>query len=264
LPAPERQLAARLGAKETLCGLLVKMPSPATVELAGHCGFDFVVLDTEHGAADTGDLEHHVRAADSVGVPLLVRIGSSEPVETLRALDAGATGIVVPHVNSAAEARDVVRAAHYPPMGTRGFAVSTRAGHHGRRTVAEHARVALEETVVVVQVEDAKALGHVAEIASVERVDAIFLGPNDLSVSLGRPGELSHPEVAAAVDGIVKDVGRAKGAAHGWRADRRRVARGRRSACRRAWRPAATLTRSTAGTTRNRTLGPRRRAGGIG
>jgi 4-hydroxy-2-oxoheptanedioate aldolase len=183
------------------------------VELAGHCGFDFVVLDTEHGKSDTGDLEHHLRAADSVGIPSLVRLGKGEPVETLRALDAGAAGIVSPHVNDAKDARAVVRAAHYPPVGVRGFAVSTRAGHHGRKGVAEHARAALEETVVVVQVEDAVALDQVAEIASVARVDAVFLGPNDLSVSLGHPGDLSHPEVAAAVDRIVEEVGRAKEAA---------------------------------------------------
>lgn len=212
-PAPDRPLAARLGAGETLYGLLVKMPAPATVELGGHCGFDFVLLDTEHGAADGMVLENHLRAADSAGVASLVRVGTHEPIEALRALDAGAVGIVAPHVNDAAEAHAVVRAAHYPPRGVRGFAVSTRAGRHGRTGVAEHARTALDETLVVVQVEDAAALDHVSEIASVDHVNAVFMGPNDLSVSLGHPGDLSHPTVAAAVDRVVEAVSGSDGAA---------------------------------------------------
>lgn len=205
--------AARVRAGETLYGLLVKMPAPATVELGGYVGFDFVVLDTEHGVADSGVLEHHVRAADSAGVASLVRVGSVEPVETLRALDAGAAGIIFPHVNDAAGARAAVRAAHYPPVGKRGFAVSTRAGRYGQKDVAEHARSALENTAVVVQVEDAEALDHVSGIASSERVDAIFLGPNDLSLSLGHPGDLAHPKVAAAVERVVDSVKETQGAA---------------------------------------------------
>lgn len=205
--------AARVRAGETLYGLFVKMPAPAIVELGGYVGFDFIVLDTEHGAADSAMLEHHVRAADGAGVASLVRVGSSEPIETLRALDAGATGIVFPHVNGTADARAAVRTAHYPPAGIRGFAVSTRAGRYGQNGIAEHARFALENTVVVVQVEDAEALDHVSGIASSERVDAVFLGPNDLSLSLGHPGDPTHPEVVDAVQKVVDGVNETDGTA---------------------------------------------------
>lgn len=218
--------AARVRTGETLYGLFVKMPAPAIVELGGYVGFDFIVLDTEHGVADSAMLEHHVRAADGAGVASLVRVGSSEPIETLRALDAGATGIVFPHVNDAVDARAAVSMAHYPPVGRRGFAVSTRAGRYGQNGVAEHARLALENTVVVVQVEDAEALDHVSDIASSERVDAIFLGPNDLSLSLGHPENPSHPEVAAAVDKVVDAVNETNGTALCVLAGSEREARG--------------------------------------
>lgn len=199
-------MAARLRAGETLRGLLTKMPAPAVVELGGHAGFDLVVIDTEHGAAGPEALEHHIRAADSAGVEVIVRVGSPEPIETLRALDAGASGVIAPHVNDAASARSVVRAAHYPPAGERGLAVSTRAGRQGLSPVAEHVRLALENTLVVVQVEHADAVEHIGEIAVVERVDAVFLGPNDLSLSLGHPGDTKHPNVAAAIDKVAEAV----------------------------------------------------------
>lgn len=199
-------LAARLRDGETLYGLLVKMPAPAIVELGIHAGFDFVVLDMEHGAADYDSLEHHLRAADGAGAGALVRVGTPEPIETLRALDAGATGVIVPHVNDTASARAAVRAAHYPPFGERGFAVSTRAARQGISTIAEHLKDALENTLVVVQAEHARALDHVRDIASTKGVDAVFLGPNDLALSLGHPGEPDHPSVVAATERIVEMV----------------------------------------------------------
>lgn len=206
-------IARRLRNGETLYGLIVKMPGPATVEQCGYAGFDFVVLDTEHGAAGSEILEHHLRAADSAGIEAVVRVGSSEPVEVLRALDAGASGIVVPHVNDVAAARAAVRAAHYPPAGTRGLAVSTRAGRHGANSVKNHVRYALENTLVVVQVEHAEALDHVPEIASSDRVDAVFLGPSDLAMSLGHPGNPGHKSVAAAIDRVARAVAEADGVA---------------------------------------------------
>lgn len=202
----EGTLASRLGAGQTVYGLLTKMPGPAAVELGGHVGFDFVVVDTEHGAAGSDMLEHHLRAADAAGVEALVRVGTPEPIETLRALDAGATGVIVPHVNDGAAARAVVRAAHYPPVGERGLAVSTRAGRQGTSPVSEHVERALKNTVVVVQVEHASALDNLEEIAASDRVDAVFLGPSDLSISLGYPGDTEHPVVMAAIDRVVEAV----------------------------------------------------------
>lgn len=199
-------LAARIAHGDSVYGVIVKMPAPAVVEMAGHVGFDLVVIDTEHGTADNSELEHHLRAADSAGIPVLVRIGTHDPLATLRALDAGAAGVIVPHISSADQARAAVAQAHYPPMGTRGLAVSTRAGRHGNASMRDHLASAAENTVVVAQVEDKEAAKRSEEIAHTPGLTAVWIGPSDLSMSLGLPGELDHPEVVAAVDRIAADV----------------------------------------------------------
>lgn len=187
-------------------GLVIKMPAAATIEMAGHSGFDLVVVDTEHGPADVIELEHHLRAAESAGVACLVRVGSGEPSAILHALDAGADGVIVPRVIDVAAVERAVAAAHYPPVGRRGLAVSTRAGRHGLADVAEHVREAIDKTVVVVQIEDAEAVEQVAAIASSAHLDAVFVGPTDLSISLGYPGEITHSVVAAAIDQVADGV----------------------------------------------------------
>lgn len=199
-------LRLRLARREPLFGLIVKMPSESTVEIAGHVGFDLVLLDTEHASGDTRELEHHVRAADAAGIPLLVRVASAEPAAVLRALDAGAAGIVVPHISTEAAAEAVVRTAHYPPRGVRSLAVSTRSGHHGLTVLTDHLARAARDTVVVVQAEDRHAARNSAAIAATPGVDAVWIGPTDLSLSLGIPGQLQHAEYRAAVGQIVTAV----------------------------------------------------------
>ena len=206
-------LAARIAGGDTAYGVIVKMPSPAVVELVGHTGFDLVVIDTEHGPADGGELEHHLRAADSVGVAALVRVGSNDPLSILRALDAGAAGVIVPHVSHAEDAEAAVRAAHYPPAGTRGLSVSTRAGRHGTLPLHQHLADAAATTIVVAQVEDKGAVAHSAQIAATPRLNAVWIGPSDLSLSLGLPGQLDHPAVAGAIDEIAADVTASSGCA---------------------------------------------------
>jgi 4-hydroxy-2-oxoheptanedioate aldolase len=195
-------LAVRLRERRPLTALFVKAPAPAQVEAAGHAGIDAVILDTEHGTAD--GLEEHLRAADAAGVPALVRVpapGLGAPIQ--RALDAGAAGVVVPHVRDAASARAAVAAAHYPPRGERGIATSTRAGHQGAVAIPAHVARSGAETVVVVQVEDADAVPRAAEIVAVPGVDAVLIGTADLALSLGAPGRPDAPEVQAAVDAIL-------------------------------------------------------------
>ncbi|HEX6979731.1 MAG TPA: aldolase/citrate lyase family protein [Alphaproteobacteria bacterium] len=209
----KKPLKARIRDREKLYGLFVMIPSPAVVEMAGYAGFDYVIIDLEHGAATTESLEHLLRAADAVGIPAIVRVGNREPVEILRVLDAGACGILAPHVLTAEDAARLVSAAHYPPIGNRGMATTTRAGRHGFVTVADHLKRAREETVVLVQIEDAAALPRVSSIAATPHVDGVFIGPADLAASLGRPGEIDHPDVAGAIDGIVRDTIAAKGPA---------------------------------------------------
>jgi 4-hydroxy-2-oxoheptanedioate aldolase len=114
-------LRRRLLGCETLYGLVIKPPAPALVEMCAAAGFDFAFIDGEHGTGDALQWEHHVRSGESFGMPSIVRVGSHHASEVLRALDVGAQGIIVPHVNTRAEAEAIVRAAHYSPIGRRGL-----------------------------------------------------------------------------------------------------------------------------------------------
>ncbi|MCG8928229.1 HpcH/HpaI aldolase/citrate lyase family protein [Lentzea sp. CC55] len=199
-------LRSRMAGGDPLLGLILKVPAHSAVELAGHLGFDFVLLDTEHAPAETVEVEHHVRAGEAAGIPVLVRLAGNDPAAALHALDAGAAGIVVPHVSDAADAEAAVRAAHYPPRGIRSLAVSTRAGRHGTRTLEEHLAEAARETVVVVQAEDRDSVRNCDAIAATDGVDAVWIGPTDLSLSLGVPGNFGHAGYRAAVDRVVEAV----------------------------------------------------------
>lgn len=204
---PSQPLAARLRAQERLTGLFAKMPCPAQIESAAYAGFDTIVLDTEHGPADALELEHHLRAADAAGIPALVRVPVIDPARILAALDAGAAGVVVPHVLDAEGARAVVAAAHYPPRGRRGLALSTRAGRYGSIPVTEHLQRAVEETVVIVQIEDAEAVPRAGDILGVPGIDGVLIGATDLSISLGHPGEPTHPDIGHAIQHILAAAG---------------------------------------------------------
>lgn len=205
-------LAARLHRGARLLGLIVKMPAPATVEIAGLAGFDLVVIDTEHGLADGTELQHHLRAADSVGVPALVRVSGWIGGDILRVLDAGAAGVIVPHVRSSDDVARAVDAARYPPQGQRSLALSTRSGRYGQRSIPEHVASA-GGTLVIAQIEDSVALERADEIAAAPGLDSVFIGPTDLSASLGRPGEFDHPAVVDAIDRIAAGVLAADGTA---------------------------------------------------
>jgi 4-hydroxy-2-oxoheptanedioate aldolase len=196
---------AALSATGPLLALIVKVPSASTVELAGHAGFDFVLIDTEHGPNDMGELEHHMRAADSAGVRSLVRVSGADSPDILRALDAGADGIVVPHVTSAADVQRAVARTRYPPDGRRSLALSTRAGRQGTRPVDEH-MAAGDDIVLIAQLEDAEALDQLQQILDSDGLAGVFIGPADLSASLGRPGQLDHPLVNGAVERITAAV----------------------------------------------------------
>jgi 4-hydroxy-2-oxoheptanedioate aldolase len=196
-------LAQRLSSDDRLVGVILKMSSPVSVELAGHLGFDLVVIDTEHGLTGGAELDNHRRAADAAAVPAVVRIGSLDRAEIARALDAGAAGVVIPQVESAAAARAAVRLAHYPPTGARGLATSTRAGRQGTVPTAEHLAAAAADTVVIVQIESAAGVAAAADIVAVEGVSGVWIGLSDLSLDLGHVGEYDHPVVADAIQRVL-------------------------------------------------------------
>jgi len=197
---------ARLAAGECLYGCFVRYPDPGLVELVALQGFDFLILDGEHGTMEPRDCENMVRGTDVRGVPAVVRVPANEAPVILRFMDTGAAGVQIPLVSSADDAERAVRAVKYGPRGTRGL-TGVRAAAYGQRgTLAEYVRRANDETLVVVQIETRAALEQVAEIAAVDGVDVVFVGPTDLSHSLGVPGELSHPVVEEAYTAIVDGV----------------------------------------------------------
>jgi 2-dehydro-3-deoxyglucarate aldolase len=196
-----RSFRERLLQGEMLLGTMVTLPVAATAEIVADAGFDWLFVDGEHGPIGTSEL---VAILQAVGerVPCLVRVPAATEPAIKSALDAGATGIIVPQVNTADTAAAVVRYARYAPEGGRGVGIA-RAHGYGFR-FDEYMRSANEKTVVIVQAEHASAVEHIDEIVQVPGVDAVFLGPYDLSASLGKIGRFDDPEVRAAMDRITE------------------------------------------------------------
>lgn len=178
-------LKSRMSGGTLLRGLLVRIPSPMLIDMAGTNGFDFIFLDTEHGIADQKDIAEHITAGHAAGLPTIVRIAEGEGALALRVLDAGAEGIVVPHVRDEQGAERAVQMSHYPPLGHRGFATYTAAGSWGKTLPAEHAANALKTTIVIAMIEDEEGVHNAEEIARTTGIDALFLGPADLGSALG-------------------------------------------------------------------------------
>jgi len=184
--------------------------SAGLVELLGRMGFDAVFIDCEHGAVGWEDVEHMVRAAELVDVTPIVRVQSNDHSTITRALDRGAGGVQVPHINTRAQAEEAVRAAKFAPLGHRGYA-GGRSALGVKGSFTEHANA---ETMVVAMLEEVEALRNLDAILKVEHIDAFFVAPGDLSQSMGYPGQMDHPDVRAAVDDAVRRI-RAAGRAPG-------------------------------------------------
>ncbi|MBF4564599.1 2-dehydro-3-deoxyglucarate aldolase [Plantibacter sp. VKM Ac-2876] len=174
------------------------MPAEELVEMAAVAGFDFVLIDTEHGPADVVALRQHIALASIHGVPVIVRVAEHDTAQVLRILDQGAQGIVAPHLDSAADAAAVVDAAMYPPVGSRGFATYSRAGRFGLTPPEEHSRWFLEHTLLIGMVESPAGVAAVGEIVVTPRLDGILVGPADLAASSG-PEDPSVSDSIAAV-----------------------------------------------------------------
>jgi 2-keto-3-deoxy-L-rhamnonate aldolase RhmA len=203
----DTRLPALLRASRALLGMFVGIPSPSLVEMCGHAGVDFVIIDNEHGPAGIESTENMIRAARAAGVIPVVR---TVEADILRVLDIGASAIQVPQVNTAEQARRIVASAKYPPVGTRGAAFSTRAAGYGFFGGEPHVADSNTGTAVIVMTETRTAIDNLDAILSVPGIDAVFFGPNDLSFSFGHPGQMGHPDVVAAIE-----HGIARALAHG-------------------------------------------------
>jgi 2-keto-3-deoxy-L-rhamnonate aldolase RhmA len=188
---------------ETLFGLFLDLSSPASAELCGRAGYDWLLIDLEHGAGTEADLPSMLMAVESTGAAAMVRTQSGERIRIGRALDQGATGIMIPRMQSADEVRETVTYLRYPPIGMRGVALRTRGA--GLGTVA-HADVGqIDDRIVgIVQIESVGALREADAIAATDGVDVLFVGPADLTHSLGVPGQFDHKTYLEALDTVIE------------------------------------------------------------
>lgn len=190
----------QLAAGEPLFGSFLKTPSPILIEVMAGCGLDLVCIDAEHAPFDRLAIDSCVMAARANGLSIIVRPPKAAAEHILNALDCGADGVLLPHIRTAADAKEAARLSHYG-AGGRGFAGSSRAAGYGTKAFGEHIAGSAESTVVIAQIEDVEALEEIDAIAAVAGIDALFVGRMDLTVALGCSSP-DDPAVVRAVEAI--------------------------------------------------------------
>ncbi len=193
-------------------GLWSHLCSPISTEILGHCGLDWIVLDMEHSPNELPHVLSQLQALKGSSTMPVVRPPWNDMVTFKRLLDIGAQTLVVPYIQNAQEARNAVAYTRYPPHGVRGYAGAPRASGYGR--IKDYAKRCADEICLLLQIETVEGLKHLEEIASVDGVDGVFIGPGDLSADMGHLGNPKHPEVVAAVDDAFRRI-RACGKAPG-------------------------------------------------
>ncbi len=205
----------RLKQGELVVGTFIsEVRNPNVAYLLAQAGFDFFVLDNEHGSYNPETVSDMIAAARGAGVEVIVRIPEIRRETILKPLDAGAAGLLAPWVNTPEQACELVYHAKYPPFGNRGAALRRPHSLYGRPNAAEYLAKANEQTFLAVQAESRQAITNVDRIAVVEGIDCVFCGPFDLSVSLGFPGQLTHPLEVEAIETMVaacRKAGKASG-----------------------------------------------------
>ena len=209
---PRPTMRERLAAGETLVGTFLGLGSGVAAEACASTGLDWVLADLEHGAGGEESLPEQLLGARAAGVHGLVRVATAERIRACRALDLGAEGVMFPMVGGAGQARGCAAMLRHSPAGTRGVAGYHRGAGYGldARAVADQD----ERTLGIVQIESPEAVAAAPEIAAVDGIDVLFVGPSDLSYAMGIPGELDHPEFRAAtarVTGSARAAGKAAG-----------------------------------------------------
>jgi 4-hydroxy-2-oxoheptanedioate aldolase len=204
-------LRQRVASGESLAGTWLNLGSPFSAEIAALAGFDWVLIDREHGSGGETGMALQIMAAAAGGAAPIVRVGAIDRAEIKRALDAGASGIMAPCVDTPEQAEALVRAIRLAPVGDRGAAISTRASGYGFR-YREYLDTANDGLLTIAQIESVTALEHCARIAAVDGVDVLFVGPTDLATSMRIPP--SDERFAAALD-LVAHTAAAAGKAAG-------------------------------------------------
>ncbi len=197
---------AKLIAGETVHGCFLKYPQPALAEILALAGFDFVLFDGEHGTLEPSEIENLVRAVELRGATPLARVTTNQPQIILRYLDTGLHGVQVPWVNTTEDVERAVQSSKYGPRGVRGLAGGRASDWGLSESIADYTARANRETMLIVHIETADAVELVEEYVEVDGVDVLFLGPTDLSHSLGHPGQVDHPDVQAAMQHVAEVV----------------------------------------------------------
>lgn len=227
----ENHTKRKLKAGQPAYGVISTSDDPQIAELFGLAGFDYYMLDAEHGLIDATQAVDVIRACERVNVTPMVRIGSKDPKLVLQYLDAGMMGVMMPGLESAEEIRMLVDAVKYPPVGKRGLGLTRASGYVAvGEEAADYIRFSNEQTMVIPQFEDAALVDRFEEMIGQPGVDAVVIGPRDLSLNMGFPDGPNHPEVQDMIDRVIaicKRTGVAAGITAGSQADStKQVARG--------------------------------------
>lgn len=197
----------KLQAGQPVFGSMITFPSAPVVEMLGFLGYDWVLIDNEHGSITVDLAEDMIRAAEFAGTAPIVRPVGNRPEIIAPFLDRGAWGVQVPHVNTAAEARAAVSAVKYYPEGERGLFSRGRPADYGfSGSTPEYVADANRNTLVCLMLEEVEAIANIPELVQVPGVDVYFIGAGDLSQSMGYPGQQTHPEVQALVEQGVRQI----------------------------------------------------------
>jgi 4-hydroxy-2-oxoheptanedioate aldolase len=220
-------LRQKLTSADYVLGTFLNIPSPQVVEVLGLAGFDFVIIDREHGTIDLARTEELIRATASTDISPLVRVPACDPISIRQPLDMGAAGVHVPQVASFAAAECAIRSATFGPIGERGLQPFVRAASYRACGTSDYLRTTNRDTLIVIAIEGSAGISELDRILTLDRVDVIFIGPYDLSQSLGVPGEVGHPKVREKILEIVekaRNAGKKTGiyadtvqAAHEWK-----------------------------------------------
>lgn len=204
---PQNLFKERILQGHVQLGLWAGLASAYTAEVIAGAGYDWILIDTEHSPANLENVLGQLQAIEPYPTSAAVRVPWNDTVTMKRYLDIGAQTLLVPYVETAEEARTAVANTRYPPEGLRGVALTTRANRFGR--LAEYPSKAAEQICVIVQIETALGLENLEEIASVDGVDALFVGPADLHAALGHVGETTHPQVVSLIDRAISRIAEA-------------------------------------------------------
>jgi 4-hydroxy-2-oxoheptanedioate aldolase len=210
----KNRLKCLLNRGEAVIGPFLKSVDPMIIEICGIAGFDFAIIDCEHGPLWIETAQNMIRAAEARGITPVVRVTENSPELIMRALDIGAHAVQIPQISTADDAKRAVLSAKYYPQGQRGLCRYVRAADYSNMDKAEYFRQANEQSMVIIHIEGIESINNLPEILNVENVDVIFLGPYDLSQSCGVPGDVRNPAVVEKMKRSV-ELANSKGIAVG-------------------------------------------------